>query len=137
VFSGRSLLTLPEWRVSFQPVDQKLACRERCLAVWRRRRDKHDPLAGFEPTIAMDYQDRIKRPPMVRLCFDLRQLSLGHAGIMLKGQRGDPGTAAHITNQTDKTRDPAYPMIAGGEPFEFRTDIKILTLYPDHCISLR
>jgi hypothetical protein len=105
--------------------------------VWRRRRDKHDPLAGFEPTIAMDYQDRIKRPPMARLCFDLRQLSLGHAGIMLKGQRGDPGTAAHITNQTDKTRDPAYPMIVGSEPFEFRADVKVLTLHPDHWLSLR
>ena len=105
--------------------------------MWRRRRDKHDPLAGFEPTIAMDYQDRIKRPPTVRLCFDLGKLSPGHSGIMLKGQRGDPVAAAHIANQTDKARDPAYAVIVGSEPFEFRADIKILTLYPDHRLSLR
>jgi hypothetical protein len=105
--------------------------------VWRRSRDKHDPLTGFEPAIAMDYQDRIKRPPMVRLRFDLGKLSLGHAGIMLEGQRGDPVISAHIADQTGKARDPAYPVIVGSEPFEFRADIKILTLYPDHRLSLR
>ena len=71
------------------------------------------------------------------LGLDLGELSLGHAGIMLEGQRGDPVTAAHIAHQPDKARDPAYPMIAGSEPFEFGADIKILTLHPDHWLSLR
>src|SRR6516162_617061 len=106
------------------------------LAMRRRRGDKHDPIAGFEPSVTVDYQRRIERPPTTRLRLDLGELSLGHAGIMLEGQRGDSVAAAHIANEPNKAPDPAYPMIAGGEPFEFCAGVKILALHPDHCLSL-
>ena len=85
----------------------------------------------------MDHQYGVKWPPTVSLGFDLGELSLGHAGIMLEGQRGDAISAAHIAHQPDKARDPAYPVIAIGKPFEFGTDVKILALYPDHRLNLR
>src|SRR5271166_7090095 len=135
--AGRRLLALPEWRLCLQPVDQEKAGCEGRLSVRRCRGNKHDPIAGFEPAVAMDYQHRVERPPTVRLGLDFGELSLGHAGIMFEGQRGDAVTAAHIADQPDKARDPAYPGIAGNEPFEFRADIKILALYPNHRLSLR
>ncbi len=103
----------------------------------RGGRDQHDAVARFEPAIAMDDQHGVKRPAPVSLGLDLGELFLGHAGIMLEGQRGDAITAAHIAHQPDKARDPADPVIAVGEPFEFGADIEILALHPDHWLSLR
>src|SRR3954470_24833621 len=72
-FAIRGFLALPERGVGFQPVDQEMAGGERRLAMWRCRRDQHDAVTWFEPTIAMDDQRGGKRPALVCLSFDLGQ----------------------------------------------------------------
>jgi hypothetical protein len=56
---------------------------------------------------------------------------------VFESQRRNGVTAAHIADQPDKACDPAYPVIAGGKPFEFCADVEILELYPDHRLTLR
>ena len=110
---------------------------ERRFAVRRGGGDQHDAVAGFEPAVAVDDQHRVERPAPVRLGLDLGELLLGHAGIMFEGQGRDPVAAAHVAHQSDKARDAADPMIAGGEALELGADVEILALHPDHRLSLR
>ena len=124
-------------RVGLQPVDQEMAGSERGLAVRRGGGNQNDPVAGFEPAIAMDDQRGIERPAAVRLQLDLGEFFLGHAGIMFEGQGGDLIATAHVAHQPDEAGDAADSVIAGGEPVQLDTDVKIIALHTDHRLSLR
>src|SRR6266436_199443 len=103
-FAGRGLLALPERRFGLQPVDQEMAGGKGSLAVCRSGGDKYDAVAGFQPAVTVDHQHRIERPAPMGLGLDLGKPFLGHAGIMLEGQRRNPLAAAHIPHQPDKAR---------------------------------
>src|SRR3984893_13924595 len=135
--AGRGFLALPERRFGLQPVDQEMAGGECGLAVRRGGGDKYDAVAGLQPAVAVDHQHRIERPAPMRLGLDLGKSFLGHAGIVLEGQRRNPLAAAHIPHQPDEARNAADAVIAGGEPFELDADIEIFALHPDHRPSLR
>src|ERR1700730_12221748 len=130
-------LAFPEWRVGLQPVDQEMAGSERGLAMRRGGRHQHDAVARFQPALAVDDQRIGKRPAPIGFGLDLGELSLGHAGVVFEAQRRDPLRPAHVAHQADKACHPAYTVIAGGKLFEFRADIEILALHPDHRPTLR
>src|SRR5438132_4817041 len=134
-FAGRGLLALPERRFGLQPVDQEMAGGEGGLAVRRGGGDEHDAVAGLQPAVAVDHQDRIERPAPMCLGLDLGKSFLGHAGIMLEGQRRHLLAAAHIPHQPDEAGDAADTVIAGGEPFELGADVEIFALHSDHRLS--
>src|SRR6266436_3170582 len=136
-FAGRGFLALPERRFGLQPVDQKMASGEGGLAVCGGGGDEHDAVAGFEPAIAVDHQHRVERPAAMRLGLDLGKPFLGHAGIVLEGQRRNPLAPAHIPHQPDEAGNTADAVIAGGEPLELRAGIEIFALHSDHRLSLR
>src|SRR5690348_7829609 len=88
-FAARGFFALPEWRVGLEPIDQELAGGERRLTMRRSGRDEYDAIAGFEPAVTVNDQYRVERPAPVRLCLNLGEFSLGHARVVLKGQRGN------------------------------------------------
>src|SRR6476646_6188931 len=114
-----------------------MASSESGFAVWRRGGNEHDTVAGLEPAIAMDHQHSIERPAVVRLGCDLGELFFCHPGIMLERQGRNPVYSAHVAHQSNKARDAADPVVAGGQEIEFGADIEILALDADHSLSLR
>src|SRR3546814_12496372 len=74
--------------------------------------DHDDAIAGLQPAVAMDHQAGVERPARPRLGLDLRQLLLGHAGIVLEGHRA-LGVAAHLAHQPDEAGDAAALRLAG------------------------
>src|SRR5215470_7230864 len=137
MFAGWRLFSFPERRIGFEPIDQEMTGGERRLAMRRSGSDEHDAVAGFEPTVAMNYEYGIEWPAAMRFGFDLGELSLGHARIVLERQRRDPLSTAQIPHQPHKARDPADPMIAGGEALDLGPDVEILALYADHRLAPR
>ena len=110
---------------------------QRRFAMRRGGGDEHDAVAGLEPAIAVDDQHSVERPAPVCLGLDLGELFFGHPWIMFEAQGGNPIVAAHIAHQSDKARDSADTVIAGGEALDLGPDIEIFTLHSDHCLSLR
>ncbi len=80
----------------------------------RRRHHKNDSLARLESTVAVDDQRGVEIPAAARLCLDLGELLLGHAGIVLERHRADALAAGHVTDQPDETRDATDLMVATG-----------------------
>jgi hypothetical protein len=85
----------------------------------------------------MNDQRRVERPAPMCLEFDLGELLLGHAGVVLKAQSRNPIVAADISDQAYKAGDPADPMITGRKPIKLSAHVEILALYSDHRLSLQ
>src|SRR5512135_319677 len=78
----RRLLLLPERRARLQVVHDELAGREGVAAMRARHDDKHDLVCRLELAEAMDDGAVHHLPARLRLLDDLRDLALGHAGVV-------------------------------------------------------
>src|SRR5579883_235740 len=126
---------LPERRLGLQPIDQELAGLECRFAVRRADGDQHNTVTGLQPAVAMNDQGRLERPAATGLGLDLLQRRLGHAGIVLQGQRIDAVAViavAHVqlAHQADEYREAADPAVVPGETVELGADIEVGLLYP-------
>ena len=71
--------------------------------------DKHDVVAGLEPTVAMDNRDAEKRPAALRLRDPPGNFRLGHFRIVLQRDRRDRFTglaaAAHAREGDERASE--------------------------------
>src|SRR6185295_6914708 len=118
-----AVLLLPERRARLEVVHDEFAGRERIAAVRARHRDEHDLIARLQLAVAMDHARVAYLPARFRFLHDLRDLALGHPGVVLEGH----GDLAH---QADEARDGAYLPVSG-QVSDFETGIKVLALDRD------
>jgi len=86
-----------------------------------------------EPAVAMDDQRSLDRPAPIRLGLDSLERGLGHAGIVLEGERVDSVAMValahvHLAHQPDEYRQPADPLVAGAQAIELGADVEIRLL---------
>jgi len=91
--SGRLFLTLPERRVGFQIIHQKLRRLKCRLPVLRCRQHQHDIFAGGDAADAMNHGEPVNGQRTSRSRMS-RNFSLGHSGIMFECQRRDAVSAS-------------------------------------------
>jgi hypothetical protein len=128
--AGAGLLRLPERRLRLQPVDQEAAGIERGVAVRRSDGDQDDAVARLEPTVAVHDERIQQRPAGARLLLDSRELTLGHAGIVLERHRRHRPALVQVAHQADEHAHGAGPGGALAEPRQLRGNVEIIALHP-------
>ena len=83
----------------------------------------------------MDNQHVLQVPALARLGLQPGQLFFGHAGVVFQRHGTDFFVTRIIADQPDETGEPADLGIGCRHAADFRADIEVFGLYPDHRVQ--